>query len=180
MSTNAPYPIVSTDPAVQSFYELCRRKGQTHMFAEMCAFRQGPGFKGLEQNMFQGMFQHQGLNDVFDPEHYVRHAHACGVSTAGKVYIGGLADYPSDPEAWVADRDDMIRVARKKGKNIEGAVNFQSPVPDGAGEPECRLGPDIVAEEMERRIEQDPSLAEMDQHELAHEIIEEHGRPKDK
>lgn len=49
-------------------------------------------------------------------------AKATGVSTKGKVYIGGVARYPGDPEAWVSGRGDVQRVAEKRNLTVKGAV----------------------------------------------------------
>lgn len=49
-------------------------------------------------------------------------AESQGQSTSGKVYLGSLAKYPGDPEAWVDGRGDVKRVCEKRGWGCDGAV----------------------------------------------------------
>jgi len=55
-------------------------------------------------------------------------AEAGGQNVKGKVYLGGLARFPGDPEAWVSDRGDVKRVIEKRGWKCQGSVEV---TPDG-------------------------------------------------
>jgi hypothetical protein len=55
-------------------------------------------------------------------ERYKKVAEAGGQNVKGKVYIGGLARVPGDPEAWVSDRGDVKRVIEARGWKCQGAV----------------------------------------------------------
>ena len=54
---------------------------------------------------------------------YAAAAARAGQSVTGKVYLSGLAAYPGDPRAWVADRGDVRRVLEERGWGARGAVN---------------------------------------------------------
>ena len=67
-----------------------------------------------------------GRDNSLTGEHYRKMADRAGVVRSGNQYISQLADYPGDPEAWVSSRGDMVRVAKKKGLNIdEGPVKYK-------------------------------------------------------
>lgn len=61
---------------------------------------------------------------------------AMGGSTAGKVYLSGLAAYPGDPKAWISDKSDVLRVAEERNYTVSGMTNRKA---DG------RVGPDSPA-----------------------------------
>lgn len=71
-------------------------------------------------------------------EVYRRKAEKAGVVTRGKQYIGGLAMYPGDPEAWVDSRSDMMRIAKKNNLHVDGIVKHKAeqapPPPKGVCE----------------------------------------------
>lgn len=79
--------------------------------------------------------QFEGQPQVGD--YYAHQAKKAGVSIKGKRYIGALADRPGDPEAWIDGRGDILRVAKKKGKHIEGTVNYSPPTPMEAPKSKC-------------------------------------------
>lgn len=140
------YPIVSEDPWIQQHYEACRAEGTSHTLAEMFAFAQPPA-SNTDREFLAGHVNgsqfagREGLGD-----HYKKEAEAAGVSTNGKVYMGGLAAYPGDPKAWVDGRGDVERVCRERGYNCRGQVNVQSePVEPAAP---IDIGEDIVDREV--------------------------------
>lgn len=79
-----------------------------------------------------------GQGETLIGKHYRKMASAAGVTTRGKQYIGGLARYPGDPEAWVGSRGDMIRVAKKNNFAVDGIVKVKNepepPRPRGISE----------------------------------------------
>jgi hypothetical protein len=137
------YPI-SRDFDVQVRYWQMRFRGQSHNLAEMLATRSFPGVKTdatfnhgrCNGNQFE---THPALGDQ-----YRRLADAAGVSTTGKFYSSGLADFPGDPTAWVSDRGDVLRVARLKGMRVRGDVEHdpgeREPMPDVPIAPEIVKG----------------------------------------
>lgn len=63
-----------------------------------------------------------GRDNSLIGEHYMAMARRAGVNPNNKQYISQLADYSGDPEAWVDSRADMVRVAKKKGLNIDDGI----------------------------------------------------------
>lgn len=141
------YPRVSAHPEVQARYESMREGGESHRFAELIATRGFPGVRTdatfnagrCNGNQFE---RTPGLGD-----HYRRLAERAGVSTTGKYYQHGLAEYPGDPEAWVSDRHDVLRVAREKGLQVHGAVEHTPP--ERATPGVVDIAPDLVARDVE-------------------------------
>lgn len=105
-----------------AYYE-CISDGCTPKLADMLASQQPPG--GMTDSTF--LEGHCNGNQFEKrPEfgdHYKKIAEQAGVSVKGKVYKGGLARFPGDPEAWVGGRADVERVCRQRGWGCEGAVS---------------------------------------------------------
>jgi len=127
VTNSTKWPIVSSDPVIQAFYESCRESGESHSIAEMCAFRQAPSLetdttftRGFGTDPFGGPV------NSFTHRRYMQMAKAAGVSTQGKRYMSGLARYPGDPKAWVGSKGDVRRVCEKRGWGCEGAVNVKA------------------------------------------------------
>lgn len=72
-------------------------------------------------------------------------AETAGVSTTGKWYCRGLADFPGDPTAWVASRGDVLEVAKAKGMKVSGYVEYTPPEME-PHETGLAVAPDIVDE----------------------------------
>jgi|SRR6185436_2080230 len=85
-----------------------------------------------EATMFAGMAnrQHNKFNTKLgniQGEALASELRAKGGSTTGKVYIGGLAEYPGDPRAWVSGKDDVKRVCRERNLNIvDGSMTHKA------------------------------------------------------
>jgi len=123
------YPTISDDPSIQSHYELCRSRGTSHKLAEMFAFQEGPGLDtdttfmaGRNEDPAGEGWDHKTIGEV-----YRQKARKAGVSPSGKTYLGTLARYPGDPEAWVSGKGDVKRVVERRGWNCDGAVKHKSP-----------------------------------------------------
>lgn len=83
-------------------------------------------------------------------EGYLGEAKRAGVSTNGKVYMHGLADYPGDPRAWVSTRGEIVKRLEERGWGCERlGVKARTDLPPP---PEVRLADDIVDEFVERKI----------------------------
>jgi hypothetical protein len=90
-------------------------------------------------------------------------AEAAGVSTTGKHYCAGLADFPGDPTAWISNRGDVERVCREKNFTCHGAVEHvgheSEPMAD------VSVAGDILDAEIEEELERDPGLNREDHRE---------------
>ena len=162
---------ISTDPEIQGFYDKMRDAGETHTLAEMLAFRAFPGVRGLDADFNRGrcngeQFAHcPALGD-----YYRGIAEAAGVSTTGRTYLRGLAEFPGDPAAWVGDTSDVLRVAREKGLRVEGAVDYTPPDrAPGAGD--VAIAPDIVEARVDAYLAADPEARREDVRERAVEVL---------
>lgn len=56
----AKYPVISSDPEIQKQYVQLRKKGNTHVFAEMCALRKPPRFRDTYSPMHPRRGRGQG------------------------------------------------------------------------------------------------------------------------
>jgi hypothetical protein len=113
--------------------------GQSESFSLMCSLGQPPGTQGSDRAFMERRCNSEWLDDM--PPHQarriLREAKAAGIDTAGKFYMSGLADKRghADPEAWISDRSDVERVARKRNLTVEGSVNVKGTV---EGPPESK------------------------------------------
>lgn len=89
-------------------------------------------------------------------DHYLAQARQAGVNVAGKQYMSQLARYPGDPEAWVGERADIVRVAKKRNLAVDGIVKVKN---EPAPRPEKGLSERIVNERAKRMMQMDPGLS---------------------
>lgn len=142
------YPHVSENPEVQCAYENMRQKGQSHRFAEMCAFRQPFGLSGTDQVLHEGHCngsQFAGQDRCADQ--YKRQAEAAGVSTTGAIYMASLARYPGDPRAWIRSRAEIKAQAESRNLHCEGLVDHEPR--ETPPTPSVGLDPRILREEVD-------------------------------
>jgi hypothetical protein len=173
------YPTISNDPAIQAHYERSRAAGSSHKFAEMVALAQPPGISGTDSVFLEGHCNgNQFANTPEVGEYYRSVAEAAGVSTEGKVYKSGLANYPGDPKAWVSGRGDVLRVVRERNWSCEGAVRHDRVRGIYDGEPDVPLADDLVDAFVEEAVREHPERG-LDLPKLRREIIEKHGYKKD-
>jgi len=129
-----PAEIEAAGPAVKAHYMSMIRDGQTPAFAAMCALRQPPGTKGTERAFMQGRYNQEWLDDMpkRQAQYILAEAKAAGIDTAGRYYCSGIADKRGwcDPESWIEDSSDLLRVARKRDLQVEGSVNYTPPEKD--------------------------------------------------
>jgi hypothetical protein len=147
------YPIISDDPGEQARYEAMRDSGQSHNMAEMLACRAVPGIR-TDSTFMRG-------SHVAPVNPKIREvARKAGVVTDGKKYLGQLARYEGDPQAWVSGRGDIQRVCERNGWGCEGAVSVKAPPLEGIKrDGPYRPADDIVQAAMDREIAKDPGLA---------------------
>jgi hypothetical protein len=94
-------------------------------FEEMVASRRAPACN-TDATFLSGHCngnQFEGMDYLGDG--YRQAALEAGVDPKGKVYLGGLARFPGDPEAWVGGRGDVQRVLERRGWGSEGSVNVK-------------------------------------------------------
>jgi len=84
-------------------------------------------------------------------------AKRAGIDTSGKFYVGALGRY-DDPGAWVSTVDDVRTTARKKKMAFEGLVNCD--YTEDQPVTRCRLAPDLVEEQAQQELAENPALAE--------------------
>ena len=102
-------------------------EGCAPKLAEMLAARQPPGAV-TDATFLAGHCNGNQFEDSpkrAEAMQYLAQRH--GVDTKGKVYLGQLAAYPGDPQAWVTGRGAVERVCRQRGWGCEGAVNVPNP-----------------------------------------------------
>jgi hypothetical protein len=116
-------PVVSDDVMIQAAYLQMRADGVTHKLAEMLAL-QAPPMSNTDREFLEGT-QNQFVGDEKTGDLFKKIANRRGVSVTGKHYVGGLAKFPGDPEAWVGSRGDVKRVLEDRGWGSEGAVNVE-------------------------------------------------------
>jgi len=173
-----PYDIANAHPSVQAHYRKMVDDGQSPRFAEMCALQIAPGSLGSDRAFMEGRYNNQQLDDLpkYQARWLAKEAREAGISISGKYYAAGLADKRGwkDPEAWVSGTDDILRVAKKRGKTVAGAVNYDAgPAPPPKRVP---LSERIIKEEIAREKRMNPGLKVTP--ELREKIIEKHAHPK--
>lgn len=156
--------LISTEPAIQLHYEQCLANGCTEKLAEAMAFRQGPALRTdaafLQGHSNGNQFAGGGMQERIG-NFYASRARKAGVSTQGKIYLGGLAAFPGDPKAWVADRGDVEKVLDERGWSAAGSVNRQKREPEREVDVRVKGGvaPDILDREVARAIAKEPEIA---------------------
>jgi hypothetical protein len=173
-----PYEVTVAGPQAVATYRRSVAAGGSEKFAAMCALQTPPGSKGSDRAFMEGRMNNQQLDDMprLQAEYVARDARKAGINISGKYYCGGLADGRGwkDPEAWVGSNDDVLRVAKKRGKSVTGAVNYDA----GPAPPPKRvaLSERIIKEEVAHARKLNPGLK--DTPELREKIIEKHAHPK--
>lgn len=151
-------------------YIKCRDEGTGHKLAMMFATQQTPYIKSdctflhghcngnqFEKNPEQGDF----IQSVAKEE---------GVDTTGAVYMGGLAEYPGDPRAWVRSRDDVRRICTERGWDCDGSVTVRAAHKDHAPGP--AVADDIVDAEVHKMILDSPEPIKESIPELREKVLE--------
>jgi hypothetical protein len=133
-------------------YWDCRRAGSSPKLAEMLALATPP-MSNTDREFLEGRVNNGHIfgggplaEDTGNKLKAV--AEAGGQSVNGKVYLGGLARFPGDPEAWVSGRGDVQRLVEKRGWKCQGSVEVE---PDG-------LSNERAAEFRERKVSPGPGL----------------------
>ena len=161
----------------QEIYDAAIANGTSPRLAEMFACRKAPG-ANTDREFFVGQKQ---LCDQFTPimlDKYVKQARKAGYNPSpNDVYLGQLARFPGDPEAFVSPsggRSQIKKVLEQRGWGCTGAVNVQrrDEAPD---EKATGLASDLVEDFVKQEIAADPGKAFVDKRELREQIIDRHG-----
>ena len=157
--------------AIQLF-ERSLLAGGTPAFAEMVAMQCPPGSKGTDRSFMEGRYN-GGYLDGLPPKQakwMVTEAQAAGINPTGKVYMGGLADHRAhrDPEAWIDSVADVMRVAKKRNLNVQGAVSHTA---EPVAPQRKVLSESIIKDEMTRKKKTGTKLNDS---ELREYVIDKH------
>jgi hypothetical protein len=153
MSIAEQWPRISDNPQVQAAYEAMREAGESHNIAEVCALRQTPALQ--TDTTFLANRPDPFGGDEGYAKRAVANSQAHGVTPGGRTYLGSLARFEGDPEAWVTSKADVRDVCRRRGWGCEGAVNVKAPMrdkPDPFDAP-YTVDPKLVRAEVERETE---------------------------
>jgi hypothetical protein len=141
-------------------------------WAAMVATQTPPGTSGTDRAFMEGRMNNQQLDEmpVRQAKYVAAEAKSAGINISGKHYVGGLADKRGwrDPEAWVSNNDDVLKVAHRRRLAVAGTVNYDP----GAADPKRKLiSESIVREEVANAKRQNPSAKASD---LREKVIEKH------
>lgn len=170
-------PVISKDCTVQSAYEEMRRAGQSHNIAEMLALRRLPACKTDREFLAGHCNGSQFAKDAVLGNRYKEVAEQRGADVTGKVYLSGLAAFPGDPRAWVADRSDAEKVIRERGWSSEGLINVKGQTEGKPSEP-IPLADDLAEHYADKEIIAEPKLALKPRQEVKEMVTEKYGRRK--
>lgn len=142
------FPEVACWVSQQAFYLAMRLDGVGHRLAEMLALQRPPQ-SNTDREFLMGRCngsQFEGREREGDLYRSVAEAH--GQDVSGKVYLGGLARFPGDPEAWVSGKGDVERVLDRRGWGCDGLVKREArgegPPPQGPA-----VAPHLVEDEVD-------------------------------
>jgi hypothetical protein len=162
VDVDLPPDIANASAEVQRHYRKMIADGQTPRWAEMCALQQAPGVHGTNDSWMKGRKNGEWLDALptKQAKWMLKEAKAAGISTEGKYYMSGIADSRAhlDRDAWVSDREDVLRVAKKRKLELRGQINYQ---PSGPPEPPKRangLNPRLVSELAKKEMASEPGL----------------------
>jgi hypothetical protein len=141
-------------------------------WAAMVATQTPPGTSGTDRAFMEGRMNNQQLDDmpVRQAKYVAAEAKSAGINISGKHYVGGLADKRGwrDPEAWVSNNDDVLKVAHKRRLAVSGTVNYDP----GVADPKRKLiSETIVREEVAKAKKLNPSAKNSD---LREQVIAKH------
>lgn len=141
-------------------------------WATMVALQTPPGTSGTDRAFMEGRMNNQQLDDMplRQAKYVAAEAREAGINISGKHYVGGIADGRGwrDPEAWVSNNDDILKVAQKRRLAVSGTVNYDP----GPAPPQRKLiSEKIVREEVAKERRRNPGAKVG---ELREKVIEKH------
>jgi len=177
-----PYEIAVAPREVREHYLRMVAEGVGARFAEMAALQQPPGTRGTDRAFMEGRLHGNWMDSMpkVVAQRMLKEAQDAGISTAGKFYMGGIADSRAhrDPEAWVDSAGDVLRVAKKRDLEVHGIVDY---VPPQKGPPkEVDINPSILNEHVRKEMRANPKLKRGEAIEKVKERIVPHWKRKKK
>lgn len=159
--------------STQALYIAMRLDGTKHKLAEMLALQQAPR-ANTDREFWMGHCNgNQFEGRELEGDYYRRIAEAHGQDTTGKIYMGSLARYPADPQAWVSGKGDVERLLDQNGWGAEGCVSRQ--VKKVAEAASCPLAADVLHREVDEIIARTVPAGEehlVDRVDLAEQVFE--------
>ena len=155
-----PYDIARASREAQDHYRKLVKDGQSPRFAEMVSLQIAPGLLGSNDAWMRGRKNGEWLDGLptKQAKWMLKEAKAAGISTEGRYYMSGIADKRChlDAEAWVSDREDVLRVAKKRKLELRGQVSYQPP--EGVAPPKRAngLNPRLVRELAKKEVRENP------------------------
>jgi len=141
-------------------------------WALMVATQTPPGTSGTDRAFMEGRMNNQQLDEMplRQARYVAAEARQAGINISGKHYVAGLADSRGwrDPEAWVTNNSDILKVAHKRRLSVSGTVNYD-PGPDAPKR--TLISESIVKDEVARAKRQKPNSKVG---ELREQVIEKH------
>lgn len=165
-----PAEVKRAGPEAVATYKRALPYGER--WAAMVATQTPPGTSGTDRAFMEGRMNNQQLDDMplRQAKYVAEETKRAGINISGKHYVGGLADKRGwrDPEAWVSNNDDVLKVAHKRRLSVSGTVNYDP----GPADPKRKLiSETIVREEVAKAKRKDPSAKTSD---LREKVIEKH------
>jgi hypothetical protein len=139
----------------QAFYRMCVKKGQTPRMALMLASQQAAMMGGSDQAFNEGARRKMNKLPAIN-QRIVDMAQKAGISTHGKYHMSSIGA-PTDPLAWCSTIEDAKYAIKAKGLSSRGLINYTAP--EKPPQPDIRIAPDIVDEELQRRLRSSDDLA---------------------
>ena len=157
-----PFENARASHEVREHYAKMIADGQSPRFAEMCSLQAAPAVHGTNDSWMKGRRDGNWMDALPTKQAKWMQAETkkAGISTSGKYYCGGIADSRAhlDPEAWVSDKDDVLRVAKNRRLEVRGQINYEPP--EGVAPPKRVEGmnPRLVKEMAKREMAAEPGL----------------------
>ena len=147
--------------------------GTSETLAEMFALQAPPNVQGGDRMFLEGTENGRQFQDnPMIGDLYAADAKAAGVDIKGKVYKDRLARYPGDPQAWVSDTSDVVRIAKKRRLKIRGAANVDYMDHSAPPPEDIEIADDIVQAEVVDILTRVPDPHMVDTEDLANQVRE--------
>lgn len=144
------------DEVLLARYLKMRSEGGEHVWALMAACRKAAGSKGSDRAFEEHARQRMASMSKMEQDLCLKEAEKAGINTHGRYHMSGLGP-PSDPQAWVSDTHDVLKVCKERNYTCSGHVNYKGvevpPVNPG-------LAPDLVDEMVAAECQENPALAQ--------------------
>ena len=117
---------------------------QSHKLAEMLAHQEFPGIK-TDSIFNEGRFNGDQFETCPAQGNWLRAAGRGGRRQHDRqVLLPGLADFPGDPTAWVADRGDVLRVVARQEPQHRATATSRTRPARSSRWPTCAIADDII------------------------------------